>query len=606
MLNPTSRLVATQLGVAILCSLAATGAYAQSLNAPATLQADLDGKFRYSIGLVNAPIDDATFGVGMNSDNTTIPTQFADYFCQFGLIGSFLMPPDGGYGRLIDPTQEGEVRFDYTLCLSGTISTTTRVLPDPRSVRMRTGDRPTSIAVADLDGDGFLDAVTANEASNDVSVLLGDGSGLFRATASYPAGTLPQSVAVADFNRDSLPDLATANGRSDDVSVLIQSGSGGFWPTSAFDAGSSPHGLAVADFNRDGAPDIATANAASNDVSVLLNTGSGEFAPARNWPANFNPVAIAAADLDGDAIVDLVVANRAPATVSVLLGNGDGSFGPTRAYSVASRPEEVAVADLDGDGTVDIVTTNRAGAGVRVVLGAGDGTFGAPASYSSYAYEPVDVALADLNGDEILDFATANFGSDNVTVRLGDGNGTFLSLGTQYFDVGIDPRAIAVADMDGNSIPDILTTNWSQNSVSVILNPFDGTIPGTISATIDIKPESDENKVNRSGRGLLPVALLASEEIDVTDVDPATLVFGAGQATPAHDLSNPGIFADHLREVDGDGRVDLVTHYSIEASLVPTSDSAACLRGELSDGRRFEGCDTIQTFYARGARRSNK
>jgi len=280
----THRLLATQLSVTFLCSLAAGDAFAQILIAPETLQADLDGKFRYTVSVSGGPVDD-TFGIGIDSDNTTLGTQFADFFCQFGQIASIPIPPGGGYARLLDPTQEGEVRFDYTYCGSGTIATTTRILPDPRAALMRTGDRPTAIAVADFDGDGLLDAVTANEGSNDVSVLLGDGKGLFRGTTAYPAGTLPQSVAVADFNRDSLLDIATANGRSDDVSVMIQTGSGGFEPTVALRVGNAPHSLVVADFNRDGAPDIATANATSNNVSVLLNIGSGDFQPARSWPA---------------------------------------------------------------------------------------------------------------------------------------------------------------------------------------------------------------------------------------------------------------------------------------------------------------------------------
>jgi hypothetical protein len=75
--------------------------------------------------------------------------------------------------------------------------------------------------VADLDGDTVPDLVTANVGGYDVSVLLGNGDGSFRAAVSFVAGARPYSVAVADLDGDSLPDLVTANRDSDDVSVLV-------------------------------------------------------------------------------------------------------------------------------------------------------------------------------------------------------------------------------------------------------------------------------------------------------------------------------------------------------------------------------------------------
>ena len=83
------------------------------------------------------------------------------------------------------------------------------------------GDFPRSVAVADLNADGAPDLVTANGASNDVSVLLGSGDGTFQAQQTFPVSDGPFSVAVADLNADGAPDLVTANGFSDDVSVLL-------------------------------------------------------------------------------------------------------------------------------------------------------------------------------------------------------------------------------------------------------------------------------------------------------------------------------------------------------------------------------------------------
>ena len=77
------------------------------------------------------------------------------------------------------------------------------------------GSRPRSVAMGDFNGDGRADLAVANDDSNNVSVLLGNGDGTFQAPRSFPAGSGPFSVAVGDFNGDGLPDLAST------VSVLI-------------------------------------------------------------------------------------------------------------------------------------------------------------------------------------------------------------------------------------------------------------------------------------------------------------------------------------------------------------------------------------------------
>jgi hypothetical protein len=84
------------------------------------------------------------------------------------------------------------------------------------------GDGPQSVVVADLDGDGVLDLVTANFISDDVSVLRGNGDGSFQAALAFVAGDGPDSVAVADLDGDSVLDLVTANQYSHDVTVLIK------------------------------------------------------------------------------------------------------------------------------------------------------------------------------------------------------------------------------------------------------------------------------------------------------------------------------------------------------------------------------------------------
>src|SRR5688572_4063308 len=90
------------------------------------------------------------------------------------------------------------------------------------------GNWAVSVAIGDLDGDGALDLATANQASNSVSVLLGNGQGAFGAAVSYAVGQDPRSVAIGDLDRDGALDLVAANVNSDTVSVLLGTGRGTF------------------------------------------------------------------------------------------------------------------------------------------------------------------------------------------------------------------------------------------------------------------------------------------------------------------------------------------------------------------------------------------
>ena len=89
------------------------------------------------------------------------------------------------------------------------------------AVNYGAGSGPASVAIGDLNGDGYLDLAVANNLSYNVSVLLGNGDGSFQSEVNYDAGREPRSVAIGDLNGDGYPDLAVANNLSYNVSVLI-------------------------------------------------------------------------------------------------------------------------------------------------------------------------------------------------------------------------------------------------------------------------------------------------------------------------------------------------------------------------------------------------
>jgi len=117
-------------------------------------------------------------------------------------------------------------------------------------------------------------------------------------------------------------------------------------------------------------------------------------------------------------------------------------------------------------------------------------------------------------------------------------------------------------------------------------------------AAIDIKPGSYPNSINlKKKKGVIPVAILGSSTFDVTTVDVTTLSFGPGGASPAHDLTHPDVYADHLQDVNGDGYIDLVSHYISSESGITSGDTSACLSGEYGGGLSFTGCDSVRTLH---------
>ena len=363
--------------------------------------------------------------------------------------------------------------FDGATSVTFHVATASGTLQPSASNPFATGSSPQSVAVADFNGDGFPDLATADYGSNTVSILLGNASGGFTAAPGSPfaVGTTPSSIAVADFNGDGLPDVVTANPGSNNVSVLLGNGMGGMTPApgSPYATGVEPVSVAVGDVNGDGKPDILTANLSDQTVTVLLGSGTGGFAAATGNPVALgsSPQSIAVADFNGDGLLDFVT----PAfngKVTILYGNGTGEFAGARPFTAGSFPQFVAAADLNGGGRLDIVTVNG-NSTVTVLLANNSGGYTA-ATGSPFAVGklPQSVAVADMNGDGKPDLITGNAEDNTISVLLGNGSGGFTTAPGSPFAGGTTPFSVAVADFNGDGRPDVAITNLGSGGVSLL------------------------------------------------------------------------------------------------------------------------------------------
>ena len=339
----------------------------------------------------------------------------------------------------------------------------------------KTGDSPAAIAVADLNGDGKADLVTADFGPSTVSVVLGRGDGSFLPRVGYPTGNWPRSVAIGDLNGDGKPDLATANWGGSTVSVLLNRGDGTFRAQQRYPTGRQARSIALGDLNGDGAADLVTADARAGTVSVLLNRGDGSFLPKVAYPAAKTPVSVAVGELNDDGKPDIVTGDWDANTVSILLNRGDGTFLPRISYRTGDRTpgwkaaSNVAIGDLNGDRRPDLAVVSF-GNGVSALINRGDGHFEARPAYIGYIIRPLAVAIGDVNGDGIPDLALA--GERGATVAVGRGDGTWRSQLTLYHRVGIHShaQADALADLNADGRLDLVTATDYDSVASVLIN----------------------------------------------------------------------------------------------------------------------------------------
>ncbi len=240
--------------------------------------------------------------------------------------------------------------------------------------------------------------------------------------------------------------------------------------------------LELADLNADGKPDLLALSSYTVNVFGIATTGVALWTFLGNGDGTFQPgvrqglyrgpfccgvASLAVGDLNGDGKPDVAILLGFESPYLIALGNGDGTFTLLSAAALQQAnsnppPNSVALADFNGDGKLDLVmgpfsTFDQIGVGVA--MGNGDGTFQPPVLFSARTTPARgQIAVRDVNGDGIPDIVTGA-----GSILLGDGKGGFPTRRDYALNAN---GSVILGDFDGDGNVDIIVGNGSPGFLS--------------------------------------------------------------------------------------------------------------------------------------------
>ena len=284
---------------------------------------------------------------------------------------------------------------------------------------------------------------------------------------------------------------------------------------------------------------------------------------APSVPVGQLPLDVVIGDLNGDGSMDLATADARSAQVSVALGRGDGTFiTPAKSIPVGVIPHLIALSDMDRDGDLDLVASDHDSASVVVWLGDNAGAFtpAAGSPFLAHLGKPHNhgLAVGDVSGDGVPDVITANQEDRSLSVLLGDGTGRLVRALGSPIDVGGEPYLSRLGDLDHDGKLDVVAPLVSRSALAVLRgNGQSGfaPMPGSPFRTLDRPYAVAVADLDADGH---QDVLIAHD-----DTDKLTVLLGSADGTLTAAQGSPislgtRVFAMLTGDVNGDGALDVL------------------------------------------------
>jgi len=311
------------------------------------------------------------------------------------------------------------------------------------------GEGQADIITMDFDDDDDIDVAVTSYWDATITVYLNNGSGFFTNSQDYPVGTGVSGIDTGDFNEDNKPDIIVSNYEDiNSITILYGDGLGGFGDRADLFVDFGLTDIVVDDFDNDTHQDLAVTQYLGQKIFVLFGDGTGSFSDIDIYPIGVQPYHITANDFNNDGAVDLAVTNydqMAVGSLYVLLNDGAGGYAKQNNYPASLGTLGIVSNYFDDDPFVDVAVTNFIDGTFIIFKNNGSGGFTRGQEHF-VGLGPVGIETADFNRDGILDLAVSISYEDAVIILLGTGYGTFLNH--LYQPVAETPYAIAKANFN--------------------------------------------------------------------------------------------------------------------------------------------------------------
>lgn len=322
---------------------------------------------------------------------------------------------------------------------------------------LNTGSLSRGVTATDINRDGAIDLLVANELGNNVSVLLNNPVAEGSFSSATPISLNKRPVAITSWQapgaRFPVVAVAAVGSNANRGSIFVMDGGLSASPKE-FTMGDGPIAVAINDFNGDNQADFVTASYRSGTIVARMSGVSGE----RVIATSRSPKSVTAADVNGDSNVDIVIGSYGfdgdnSSEVIVLLGDGRGGFTPNRQTISRRGAIDVAVGNFDGDSADEIVVAGYDG-DVRIF------------NFANGSLQPIatvttevgieSIAVRDINDDGLTDLVIANSRAETVELFMNQ-SGAFVRNRTI---TGVpSPSDVVIARLDADDVLDVAVSN---------------------------------------------------------------------------------------------------------------------------------------------------